>query len=148
MSILRRDPMDDFVSLRREMSRLMDDAFSPFRFTRAPRAEERAMQLPLDAYATAEEIVVTAAVPGLDPDDVEVTLEGNTLTIRGRFRAPLENVDYLIQERPYGSFSRSLTINVPIEEEQAEAKFEKGILMIILPKTAQAKAKVIEVRSE
>jgi HSP20 family protein len=140
--------MEDLYSLRREMSRLMEEGFTPSRFTRMIRPEERRMRLPLDAYATSEEIVITAAVPGLDPDDAEITLEGDTLHIRGEFRAPLENVDYLFQERPYGPFSRSVTINVPINAERAEAKFDKGILTIILPKTAEAKTRVIEVKSE
>ncbi len=148
MSMLRWDPMEDLYSLRREMSRLMEEGFAPSRFTRMVRPEERRMRLPLDAYATSEEIVITADVPGLDPNDVDITLEGETLHVRGEFRAPLENVDYLFQERPYGPFSRSVTINVPVDAERAEAKFEKGVLTIILPKTAQAKARVIEVKSE
>ena len=92
--------------------------------------------------------VITAAVPGLDPDDIELTLDGEALIIRGEFRAPIENVDYLLQERPYGAFERSLTINVPVEAERAEAKFDKGLLTIILPKAESAKPRMIEVRSE
>ena len=105
------------------------------------------MRLPLDAYATDEEIVITAAVPGLDPEGVDITLEDDLLTISGEFRAPLENVDYLFRERPYGRFSRSVRINVQINAESAEAKFEKGILTVILPKAEEAKPKVIEVKA-
>jgi HSP20 family protein len=148
MSILRWDPMDDFDSIRREMSRLMDAGMSPFRSGRMSRGERGAMALPLDAYSTDEEIVITAAVPGLDPDEIELTLEDQALTIRGEFRAPIENVNYLFQERPYGPFSRSVTINVPIDADRAEAKFDKGILTIILPKAEHARAKVIQVKTE
>ncbi len=148
MSILRWDPMEDLYSLRRGMSRLVEESPLSSGVPRVLRSEDRELRLPLDAYATSEEIVITAAVPGLGPDDVEVTLEADTLTIRGEFRAPLQNVDYLFQERAYGRFRRSVTINVPIEADRAEAKFDKGILTIILPKAAEARPKHIEVRSE
>ena len=148
MSILRWDPMDDFDSIRREMSRLMDAGMSPFRSGRMARGNRDVMALPLDAYSTDQEIVITAAIPGLEPDDIELTMEDQTLTLRGEFRAPIENVNYLFQERPYGQFSRSVTINVPIDADRAEAKFDKGILTIILPKAEHARAKVIVVKSE
>ena len=148
MSILQWDPIEELFSVRREMSRLVQEGLPSFRSGLPSRQGDRIMRLPLDAYATDEEIVITAAVPGLSPDDVEVSLEGTTLTVRGEFRAPLENVDYLFQERPFGLFRRSVTINVPIEVEQAEAKFDNGILTIILPKAAQARPKVIEVKLE
>jgi HSP20 family protein len=125
----------------------MDESWIPSRITRMVEPEMRTLRLALDAYATDEEVVITAAVPGLDPDQVEITLEDALLTISGEFRAPLENVRYLFQERPYGRFSRSVKINVEIDAERAEAKFDKGILMVILPKSERAKAKVIEVKS-
>jgi HSP20 family protein len=139
--------MDDLYALRREMARRMGGSWVPSRITQMVNPEEREMRLPLDAYATDEEVVITAAVPGLDPDQVEITLEDDLLTISGEFRAPLENVRYLFQERPYGRFSRSVKINVAIDAERAEAKFEKGILMVILPKSERAKPKVIEVKA-
>jgi HSP20 family protein len=148
MSILRWDPMDELDTFRREMSRLMDAGMSPFRSGRMARGDRGVMALPLDAYSTDQEIVITAAIPGLEPDDIELTMEEQTLTIRGEFRAPLENVNYLFQERPYGQFSRSVTINVPIDADRAEAKFDKGILTIILPKAEHARARVIEVKTE
>ena len=146
MSILNWDPMVEIQSLQRGMERLMENRLNPFGLTRYSRGEERVMRLPLDAYATGEEVVVIASVPGLNPDDVEITLVGDTLTIKGEFRRPLENVDYMFLERPYGPFSRSVKINVPIKPEQVEAKFEKGRLMVILPKAEEAKLKVIEVK--
>ncbi len=146
MSILRWDPMDDFYTLRREMNRFVNDA-SPLRWVRMARGEN-VMRLPLDAYVTDEEIVITAPVPGLDPENVEITLEENTLTIKGEINPPLENVEYLFQERPYGQFSRSVMINVPVEVDQAEAKFENGVLTLILPKSKEARPKVIKINAK
>jgi HSP20 family protein len=148
MTILRWNPAEELYSLRREMSRLMEDSWLPTRFTQMVRPEERVMRLPLDAYTTDEELVITAAVPGLKPDDVEIVMEDDVLTIKGELRAPLENVTYLFQERPYGRFSRSVTINVPVDADQAEAKFDKGVLTVILPTLERAKPKVIEVKAK
>jgi HSP20 family protein len=146
MSILRWDPMEDFSSLRREMNRFMNEA-PPMRWARMVRGDN-AMRLPLDAYVTEEEIVITAPVPGLDPEKVDITLEDDTLTIKGELNPPLENVEYLFQERPYGPFSRSVKINVPIEVDQAEAKFDNGVLTLILPKSKEARPKVIKISTK
>ncbi len=146
MSIIRWDPIEDFYTVRREMNRLMNDA-SPLRWARMVRGDN-VMRLPLDAYVTDEEIVITAPVPGLNPENVEITLEGDTLTIKGEINAPLENVEYLFQERPYGPFSRSVKINVPVEVDQAEAKFDHGVLTLILPKAKEARPKVIKINTK
>jgi len=146
MSIIRWDPVEDFYTVRREMNRLVNDA-SPLRWARMVRGDN-VMRLPLDAYVTDEEIVITAPVPGLDPENVEITLEGDTLTIKGEIQSPLENVEYLFQERPYGAFSRSVKINVPVEVDQAEAKFENGVLTLILPKSKEARPKVIKINTK
>jgi len=148
MTILRWNPAEELYSLRREMSRLMEDSWLPYRLTQMVRPEERVMRLPLDAYTTDEELVITAAVPGLNPDDVEIVMEDDVLTIKGELRAPLENVTYLFQERPYGRFSRSVTVNVPVDAGQAEAKFDKGVLTVILPKLERVRPKVIEVMAK
>ncbi len=148
MTILRWNPAEELYSLRREMSRLMEDSWLPTRFTQLVRPEERVMRLPLDAYTTDEELVITAAVPGLNPDDVAIVMEDDVLTIKGELRAPLENVTYLFQERPHGRFSRSVTVNVPVDADQAEAKFDKGVLTVTLPKLERARPKVIEVKAE
>lgn len=146
MSILRWDPVDDFYTVRREMNRFMNDA-SPFRWARMVRGDN-VMRLPLDAYVTDEEIVITAPVPGLDPENVDITLEGDTLTIKGEINSPLENVEYLFQERPYGPFSRSVKINVPVDVDQAEAKFDNGVLTLILPKSQEARPKIIKIHTK
>jgi HSP20 family protein len=84
----------------------------------------------------------------LTPDEVDIAIEGDRLTIRGELRAPLENVNYLFQERAYGAFSRTLTLNVPVEAEDAEAVFENGVLTLTLPKAEETKPKVVKVRTK
>lgn len=144
--ITRWDPFHEAVTLREAMDRLFEDSFVPSR----PReqAGERVYRLPLDAYMTPEEIVVTANMPGVKPETVEITLEGDTLTIKGERPAPLGNVDYVLQERAYGKFQRTLNINVPVDANKAEASFENGLLTLTIPKAEAVKPKTIQVVSK
>ncbi len=140
----RWDPFREVVTLREAMDRLFEDSFIPTR----RRVREEAFRLPLDAYVTPEEIVILANMPGVKPEEVEITIEGDTLTIKGERPAPLENVDYVLQERAYGKFQRTLTINIPVDANKAEAKFENGLLTLTIPKAEAAKPKTIQVVSK
>jgi HSP20 family protein len=102
----------------------------------------------VDVYSTPEELVIIAAVPGVDPEDVDISIEGDNLHIKVEYNAPLENVDYVFQERPYGTFERTLTFNVPIQADKAEAVFEKGMLTLTVPKAEEIKPKIIKVKAK
>jgi HSP20 family protein len=132
-------------TLREAMDELMEDSFVRPRERRLEQPERR-WRLPLDVYTTQEEIVIVASLPGLTPDEVDVTIDDDRLTIRGELRPPLENVDYLFQERLYGPFSRALMLNVPVDTAQAEAVFENGVLTLTLPKAEESKPKTIKVK--
>jgi HSP20 family protein len=147
MAIDRWSPMRDFLTLRQAMDRLFDESVVPSRQTSASPAE-RALRLPIDAYSTENELVVTAPVPGAAPEDVEITIEGETLTIRGEIKPPLENVEYIFNERAYGPFVRSLTLNVPVQAEKAEASFDNGLLTLTIPKAESVKPRTIKVQSK
>jgi len=142
-AMIRWSPARELVRMSDAMNRLLEDSWArPF----SGRAEREA-RLPLDVYTTPSEIVVIANVPGLRPDDVAITLENDTLSINGEVKPPMENVDYIFQERPYGKFSRALTINTPVEADKVEATFENGVLTITLPKAEAARPKVIKVET-
>jgi len=141
--VTRCDPFREAVTLREAMDRLFEDSFVPS--GRREGAGERTFRLPLDAYVTQDEIVVTANMPGVKPEDVEITLEGDTLTIKGVRPGPIENVDYVLQERPYGRFQRTLNINIPVDADKAEAKYEHGLLTLSIPKAEAVKPKTIAV---
>lgn len=144
----RFEPAREFVTLRDAMDRLFEDSFVQPSWTalaRRPRTANEEWRLPLDAYSTPEEIVIMAAVPGVNPDDVEITFENDVLTIRGEFPGALENVDYIMRERRHGRFSRSLTFNVPVNADAIEATFEHGVLTIVAPKAETVKPKTIKV---
>ena len=150
MAIVRWNPWREAVTLREAMDQLFEESFVHPR-TRQRQGEslrERSYRLPLDVYTTPEEIVVVASLPGLTPDEVDIAIEGDTLTIRAELRPPLENVEYLFQERGYGAVARTLTLNVPVEADKAEAAFENGVLTLTLPKAEETKPKVIKVKSK
>src|SRR5689334_12810407 len=106
----------------------------------------RAARLPVDAYSTDNEIVVSAALPGVNPDDVSITVEGDTLTIKGEIPAQVENVNALLSERYHGPFSRKLQLNVPVDVDRIEASFDAGVLTLVLPKVEESKPKQIKVQ--
>jgi HSP20 family protein len=144
--ITRWDPFREAVTLREAMDRLFEDSYVPAR--RQAEQREQVWRLPLDAYITSEEIVVVANMPGVKPEHVEITIEGDTLTIKGERPAPIENVDYVLQERTYGKFQRTLNINIPVDANKAEAKFEDGLLTLVVPKAEAVKPKTIQVVSK
>jgi len=130
------------MTLREAMDRLFEESF----VRPGPRwTEEGTCPLPVDAYTTANEVVIVAAVPGVDPNDIEITIDGDTLTIKGEIKGPLENVDYVVRERNCGKFSRTLRLNVPVEANKAEATFDKGVMTLVIPKSVEVKPKTIKV---
>jgi HSP20 family protein len=138
------DPFRDVVTLREAMDRLFEDSFVPQR-QEGPASTSRPARLPLDAYVTADEIVIVANVPGVKPEDVEITIEGDSLTIKGQ-RLPLaKDVNYVLQERGFGPFQRTLNINVPVDANRAEAHYENGVLTLRIPKAESMKPKTIQV---
>jgi len=132
------------ITLRDAMDRLFEDSF--VRPGRLP-AGERAASLPVDAYATDSELVIVASIPGVDPNAVQITIEGDTLTIKGECKPPLENVNYLLQERRFGPFYRQLQINIPVQADKAEASFDKGVLTLTIPKAEELKPRQIKVKT-
>lgn len=146
--VTRWNPRREFVSLRDAMDRLFDESLVQPSWTalaRQPEMGAGTWRLPLDVYATPAEFVITASVPGVSPENVEITFEGDALTLRGEFPAGLENVEYLVRERRQGRFSRSLSFNVPVNPDAIEATFEHGLLTVIVPKAEEVKPKTIKV---
>ena len=148
MSITRWDPFRDMIALREAMNRLFDDSFVRPGTRWTESMGERGRALPIDAYTTDRELVITVAVPGMDPDAVDITIEGDTLTIKGDLKGPLDNVDYLVQERTYGKFNRSLRLNIPVQSDKAEATFDKGVLTLVIPKQEKVRPRTIKITTK
>jgi HSP20 family protein len=133
------------MTLREAMDRLVEDSF-----VRPAWAgeRERAHRLPLDVYSTPEELVIIASVPGVEPENVDISIEGDNLNIKVDYKPPLENVEYIFQERRTGSYGRTLTLNVPVDADKAEASFENGLLTLTVPKAEEIKPKIIKVKAK
>ena len=142
------NPFLDCAAVREALARLMHDPrFTPARVVQALRRDTRVeTTLMVDVYTTADEIVVQASLPGLKPKDVEIKLERDRLTIRGKFPAPVANVAYVLEERQNGYFCRMLALNVPVDGSRAEARLVDGVLTLVLPKVQEPQTKVTYVR--
>jgi HSP20 family protein len=131
------------------MDRLFEDSFvHPSRLWLEQGSRE--LSLDLDIYQTDDDVVVKAAIPGTKPEEVDISITGDILTIKGEHKEEQEvkEEDYLRKERHYGSFNRSIQIPVSVESDKAEAVFEDGVLTLTLPKAEEEKPKQIKVKAK
>lgn len=149
MAITRWSPVRDLVTWRNAMERAMEEAFGyeDDRLERNDGEYRHAARLPLDVYSTEEDIFVVASVPGVDPDGVEIMVEGETLTIQGELTNHVSDVNYIFAERYSGRFARSLKLNVSVDVDKIAADFDAGVLTIRLPKSEAVRPKVIKVNA-
>ncbi len=131
------------LSLFDEMDRLMNEAFSDL----VRPARVATFVAPVDLYETDDALELEMMVPGLNPEDLEISLEGNKLTVRGAVKPVADEKvrRYYLQEIPHGSFVRSFTLPVEIDADKVRAEFKNGILHLHLPKVETARAKRIPV---
>ena len=147
--IVRWEPFKDMMSLREAMNRLFEDSFIrpsawPLPF------EGETVGLPVDVIEGKDNVVVKASVPGLKPEDIDVSITGDTLTIKGETKSEekVEQGSYIRQERRYGKFERSLQLPSLVVADKADAKFEHGVLTLTLPKAEEVKPKTIKVKTK
>ena len=111
-----------------------------------------ARPMPLDLYATEDEAVLVAAVPGMQPDDLRLTVQRNTITLSGTVGNAVETDEgtpatWYIQELASGAYQRSVTLPFPVDADRAEAHFDHGILRVVLPKAEASKPKQIAIQT-
>jgi HSP20 family protein len=102
---------------------------------------------PVDIYETEDAIVLKAELPGVDPKDVEVRVEDNTLYLKGerKFEKEVKEQNYHRVERSYGSFARSFSLPNSISTDKVKAEFKDGLLTLTMPKREEAKPKTIKI---
>ncbi|MGA9351142.1 MAG: Hsp20/alpha crystallin family protein [Anaerolineae bacterium] len=147
-NLVRWEPFRDLISLREAMDRLFEESFIRPRIGwLAPLGAEA---LAVDMYETDQDVVIKSSVPGVKAEDIDITITGDTLTIKGETKAEekVEKANYIRQECRYGAFSRSLTLPTTIVAEKAKAEFENGVLTLTLPKAEEVKPKTIEVKAK
>ena len=138
----------DFSTLQDRVNRIFRESFSPEGSDEALTTSNFAP--PVDVYEDEHNITLKIEVPGIDEKDINVSIENNTLTVRGerRFEKDEKEENFHRVERMYGSFTRSFTLPNTVDPEQVSAHYEKGVLKIRLAKKAEAKPKLIKVNTE
>lgn len=107
-------------------------------------------QLTIDMYQTKDNVIIKSTIAGVRPEDIDITIANDMVTIRGERKRDFEasSEDYFYQECYWGSFSRSVVLPVDVDIENVGADLKDGILTVVLPKAAKAKAKKIKVASK
>jgi HSP20 family protein len=145
-NIVRWEPLNDLVSLRDAMDRLFEESVV------APRKWMPSFGegLAVDVFETPDNVVVKSAVPGVKSDDLNITIVGDTVTIKGEFKAEegVEEKNYIRRERRYGSFSRSIPLPTSVDADKATAEFEDGILTLNIPKAETVKPRTVQITSK
>lgn len=145
-NLILRKPMNEMVTLREAMDRLFEDAFT------RPLGLSNLTDLPaIDMYQTEDKVVVKTELPGLKPEDVQVSVTANTLSLRGEFKEEKKeekDATYHLREQRYGSFERCVALPTDVETDKATADFENGILTITLPKSEAVKPKTISIKTK
>src|SRR5438445_3977178 len=144
MTIARFTPLTDVVSLREAMDRLFEDSFiRPNGW--APNGQQLAV--PVDLWETKDAYHLRADLPGLTPDDIEISATADTFEVSGELgsTADVPNEGWLRQERRSGKFARSFTVPMQIDPTKVEAKFTNGVLELVLPKADNVKPRQIKI---
>lgn len=145
MAIVRWEPFRDILNSQRELDRLFKEAFHPI-FGEGDLST-RTWAPPVDIYENENNIVLKAELPGVEPKDVEIKVEDNTLYLKGerKFEKETKEENYHRVERTYGSFARSFTLPNSINAEQVKAEYKDGLLTLTLPKREEAKPRTIKI---
>ena len=145
-NMMRWDPFREMVSLRDAMDSLFENALI------GPRGGEggvSTVQLPLDIVEEDDNYIVRASLPGLKPEDVNVTVVDNVLTIEGEAKGEeqKEGSRWHLRERRWGQFSRQIALPTTIDANNVQAEYSDGVLKLTLPKAEEAKPKRIAIRA-
>lgn len=155
--MMRTPLFNDLLNLRDTVDQIFrENPFGDTFSTLWSRSESSggavARPMPFDVYSTDDEVVILAAVPGMRPDDLDLTVQRNTVTISGRVQHDSaegedKDVTWHLRELASGSYRRSITLPVSLDADRAEATFEHGMLKIVLPKAEASRPHKIAIRS-
>ena len=150
-NVIRWDPFQDAVSLRQAMDRLLEDSFvRPF--ARETDGAGRAASLPIDLYETPDSVVLKARLPGINPDDVDISIHGDSLTIKAELCSDAaldsgKDWSWYRHELFHGTLARSISLPTLVKPDKAEATFRNGELSLVLPKAEEVKPHSIKIKT-
>ena len=142
MSINVWNPWDDMLSLREAMNNLFEESY-----VRPVQGSPTRGNLALDIFEDGENVDVTATLPGLNPEDVDITVQGDVLLIKGQHKQEQERKqgNYHLRERRTGSYYRAVQLPCLVQSDKAQAEFRNGVLHLTLPKAEAVKPKTIRI---
>lgn len=146
-TLVRWNPVRDMWRMRRDMDRLFDEFMTQ---TPGDRYEDASWGLALDIAEKTDAFVVKASIPGVAPEDLDITVNDNMLVIRGEVKSDetIDEGEYHVRERRYGSFARSMTLPRTVNRNEIAANYVNGVLTLTLPKSEEVQPKKIAVKVE
>jgi HSP20 family protein len=146
-NLTRWEPMREAQTMRQMLDRFFDEPF--FAATQGWGQASESFMPALDVIEEEDQYIVKASLPDVDPNQIEVTLTDNVLTIRGetKHEQEQEKKNYHMRERRFGSFMRQVSLPMPVESDKVEAMTEHGVLTLHLPKAEAVKPKKIAVKT-
>ena len=148
MTLMNWDPWRDIADMRNTFNRLFGEATPGTAIT--GHTVSGSWMMPVDISETADEFLVKAELPGMKPEEIEITVADNQVTLKGQRTEAREekSVNYIRSERRLGSFYRSFALSAPVDDARVTATYKDGVLEVHLPKSEAVKPKQIRVQSE
>jgi HSP20 family protein len=152
-SIVRWNPIEDMISLREAMDRLVEQSVVRPSYRGGNGDDGVAMaRMPIDLYETDEELILKARLPGVNPEDVDITINGEELIVKAELRSDAaldeaKNWSWYRHELYHGALGRRITLPTQINADSVEATFRNGELTLVLPKAEEAKPRNIKVKA-
>ena len=145
MTIMRWRPIRGMLSLQDEMNKVFDEFFG--RIPGRVEDEESVWNPNVDISESGNWITINAEIPGMTKEDIKISIQNNTITLRGEKKQEKEekDINHHRVERSYGAFVRSFSLPTPVETDKVKASYKSGVLKIVLPKTEEVKPKEIPV---
>jgi HSP20 family protein len=145
MPITRWEPFRDLVSTQDRFNYLFNETFA--RAFGSDEAAPRGWVPPVDIYETDQDLVLKAELPGVNPEDVEIRVEDNTLYLKGerKFEKEVKEESLHHVERSYGTFTRSFVLPSSVDADKVKAEYQDGLLILTMPKREEAKPRTIKI---
>ena len=148
MTLMNWDPWRDIADMRTTFNRMFGETAPGTAI--AGQTIAGSWMMPVDIAETADEFLVKAELPGMKPEEIEITVADNQVTLRGQRTEAREDkdVNFIRSERRLGSFYRSFALSAPVDDARVTATYKDGILEVHLPKSEAVKPRQIRIQSE
>lgn len=148
MNIVRWEPFREMVTLKSAMDRLLEDSF--VRWPKFAEFEEGTVMPAIDIFEDKDKVGIKASMPGVKPEDVEISITNGSVTIKGQTKSEQEikEENYVRKERHYGTFSRTIALPSGLKIDKAEATMEHGVLTLEIPRADEVKPRTVKIKAK